>query len=63
MAARDDHDYRTCGDRDCERFPCRVFKEGWRDGFDDGHDDGWTEGWAVGYAEGFAAAQSSCSCG
>jgi hypothetical protein len=56
---RDEHDYRTCEDRDCERFPCRVYKEGHADGFDDGHAAGYATGYAEGYGEGFAAGARS----
>ena len=52
----DDHDYRECRDPDCPRFPCIVYKEGFRDGWDAGFTDGYSEGYADGYADGAAAA-------
>ena len=30
--ARKQHRYQTCRDEDCERFACRVYREGYRDG-------------------------------
>jgi hypothetical protein len=51
---REEHRYQLCGDDDCERFPCRVYKEGYRNGFADGHAAGWAAGWAAGYAKGHA---------
>jgi flagellar biosynthesis/type III secretory pathway protein FliH len=42
------HDYRTCRNETCERFPCRVYAEGYRYG----HDEGEAEGHAKGHAEG-----------
>jgi hypothetical protein len=44
-----DHDYRTCRDPDCPRFPCRVYREGRHDG----HAAGYAEGHAAGYGEGY----------
>lgn len=46
------HRYQTCHDDDCERFACRVYKEGFADGFDAGYGCGFDAGHAVGYAEG-----------
>ena len=51
------HDYRTCDDIDCARFPCRVYKEG----HDDGHDAGRAEGYGDGYVEGFSDGAASAS--
>lgn len=59
----DDHDYQTCGDKNCERYPCKIYKEGWRDGYDEGYPEGYADGAAAGFEQGFAAAQASCSCG
>ena len=50
-----EHRYQLCRDESCERFPCRIFKEGRRDGYDEGHARGHSEGFAAGYAEGFPA--------
>jgi hypothetical protein len=58
--AADNHDYRECfydsqPDRGraakvCDRFPCRVYREGHEHGFA----DGFAKGCAVGYADGYA---------
>ena len=57
---RDDHpDYRDCNDEDCPRFPCRLYREGWRDcwpvAFDAGVDEGYSKGYADGFPDGMAA--------
>jgi hypothetical protein len=28
-----EHRYQTCRDEDCQRFACRVYREGFDDGF------------------------------
>ena len=56
MARRDDeHRYSECGDEDCPRFPCRVYKEGYVRGYAEGFSRGYEAGSADGFAEGFAA--------
>ena len=54
--ARQEHRYQLCRDDDCDRFPCRVYKEGWRDGWPYGYE----AGNAAGYAAGFNAGLASC---
>jgi hypothetical protein len=49
-----EHRYQTCRDPGCERFPCRVYDEGYRRGYDDGKAAGFAEGYAAGYGEGHA---------
>jgi hypothetical protein len=49
------HEYRTCRDEDCDRFPCRVYREGYRNGYEDGYADGYGSGYASGFADGMAA--------
>jgi hypothetical protein len=34
--ARQQHRYQTYRDESCERFACRVYREGYRDGLEDG---------------------------
>jgi hypothetical protein len=46
-----EHRYQLCRDVDCERFPCRVYKEGRRDGYE----AGWHAGYAAGYTDGYRA--------
>jgi hypothetical protein len=50
-----EHRYQTCRDEDCDRFPCRIYKEGYRNGYQDGHGDGLAEGYANGFEDGIAA--------
>jgi hypothetical protein len=50
------HDYATCPQgEDCERFPCRVYAEGWKAG----HSAGYAEGHQAGYDEGYQAGQQA----
>ena len=51
-----EHRYQLCTDEYCERFPCRVYKEGYRNGYD----DGFAAGFGAGYAEGFGDGLASC---
>jgi hypothetical protein len=53
--ARTQHDYRWCQDEDCQRFACRVYKEGYRRGHDTGYALGYAEGYAAGEAAGYQA--------
>jgi hypothetical protein len=55
-----EHRYQLCRDEFCDRFPCRVYKEGWRDGFEDGRRRGYAEGYRQGFEEGFAEGLESC---
>ena len=58
---RDDHDYQTCDDPDCERFPCRVFKEGHSLGWYRGHGAGVAEAYPAGFTDGFEAGARSAA--
>ena len=49
--ARTQHRDQTCRDESCERFACRVYKEGYRAGY--------AAGYAIGYAEGYAAGEAA----
>ena len=60
---RTQHDHRRCQDEDCQRFACRIYREGYRDGNGAGHAAGRAEGQAEGYAEGYAAGAASSSQG
>jgi flagellar biosynthesis/type III secretory pathway protein FliH len=51
---RTQHRYQLCRDESCERFACRVYREGFRNGYGAGHAAGCAEGLAEGYAEGHA---------
>lgn len=49
---REEHRHQLCRDEYCDRFPCRIYKEGYRNGRDDGR--------AEGYADGFEDGRASC---
>ena len=49
-----EHRYQACDDEYCERFPCRVYREGYEDGHAAGSATGYAAGRADGYAEGYA---------
>ena len=49
---REQHRYQTCDDEYCDRFPCRVYREGYRNGREDGYGEGYTAGYASGFSEG-----------
>jgi hypothetical protein len=53
--ARTQHRYQACRDEDCQRFACRVYKEGYWDGYARGFAEGEAAGHAAGYAAGAAA--------
>ncbi len=46
------HEYTTCDDDDCSKYPCRVYKEGLANGE--------VLGRQIGYAEGFPDGISAC---
>lgn len=66
------HEYTGCGDENCPRFPCRVYREGFEDGrrrgFDEGKvegaiegfEEGYKRGWQEGYDVGFPAGIAAC---
>jgi len=54
--AREEHRYQLCRDEFCDRFPCRLYKEG----RGDGEQYGYQRGRAEGYAEGFGDGLESC---
>lgn len=58
--ASDEHRYQRCRDESCERFLCRVYKEGQRDGYELGRLRGHAEGYAKGYGDGYAEGVASC---
>ena len=53
-----EHRYEHCRDDYCQRFPCRVYKQGYADGYRDGHLAGYAEGYTEGFAEGYAEGAS-----
>jgi hypothetical protein len=60
---RTQHRYQTCRDEDCQRYACRIYREGYDNGYA-GHAAGETKGHAAGHAEGwnagYAAGAASC---
>ncbi|MGO9078884.1 MAG: hypothetical protein ACLQDY_07540 [Streptosporangiaceae bacterium] len=61
---RDDHPhYCECNDPDCDRFPCRVYREGYEAGYAAGHAAGHATGYAEGYTEGHADATAEAKPG
>jgi hypothetical protein len=48
-----EHRYQTCTDEWCDRFPCRVYREGYAAGHAAGAASGYAAGLADGYAEGY----------
>jgi hypothetical protein len=60
---RTQHDYRRCRDEDCQRFACRVYKEGYINGKLAGRAEGRAEGEAAGYSNGYSAGAASCGDG
>ena len=44
------HDYRSCRDRQCERFACQVWREA--------YDEGWQEGFTAGFSAGVHSAEA-----
>ena len=53
-----EHRYQLCDDEYCDRFPCRVYKEGYRNGYDDGYSAGQAAGYAAGFSAGVASGGS-----
>ena len=52
------HMYQTCRDELCQRFACRVYKEGYFNGKLAGKAEGRAEGEAAGYSKGHSAGYS-----
>ena len=50
-----EHRYQACNDEYCDRFPCRVYREGYCNGREDGYGEGYTAGYASGFSEGLAS--------
>jgi hypothetical protein len=56
---RTQHRYQTCRDESCERFACRI----WREGVREGYQRGAAGGDAQAHTEGYAAGAASCGDG
>ena len=59
---RTQHRYQTCRDEDCQRYACRVYREGWADGYAAGAGEAEAAA-AAGYSDGYAAGAASCGGG
>jgi hypothetical protein len=46
-----EHRYQRCRDEFCDRFPCRIYREGRRDGYQEGYQRGWSEGYSEGVTD------------
>jgi hypothetical protein len=53
--AHTSHRYQTCRDEECQRYACRVYREGYANGKEEGRAEGRAEGEAIGYAKGHTA--------
>ena len=60
-APKPEHRYQTCDDERCDRFPCRVYREGYEAGHAAGSASGYAAGRADGYAEGYADGQADAA--
>jgi hypothetical protein len=58
---REEHRYQACDSEWCERFPCRVYREGYEAGHAAGSASGYAEGHADGYADGYADGQADAA--
>ena len=56
-----EHRYQTATTSECDRFPCRVYKEGYSAGHGAGFGAGYAAGCADGYAEGYAEGQADAA--
>ncbi len=56
-----EHRYQACDDEWCDRFPCRVYREGYEDGYGAGSAAGYAAGRADGYAEGYTEGQADAA--
>jgi hypothetical protein len=56
---RREHRYQLCRDEDCQRFACRVWREGYAKGLEDGYSVGYASGYSAGYGAGYAAGAAS----
>ena len=58
-----EHLYQTCRDEFCQRYACRVYREGYFNGKLAGVAQGRAEGEAIGYDRGYTAGAASCGDG
>jgi flagellar biosynthesis/type III secretory pathway protein FliH len=58
LGVQTQHDYRRCRDEDCQRYACRIYREGYANGKAagnaEGHAAGLAEGYSKGHAEGYS---------
>jgi flagellar biosynthesis/type III secretory pathway protein FliH len=58
LDVRTQHRYQTCRDEDCQRYACRVYREGYANGKEAGKAEGRAAGLAEGYSKGHTAGYS-----
>jgi hypothetical protein len=56
-----EHRYQSCGDDLCDRFPCRVYREGYEAGNGAGFATGYSTGHADGYEAGYSDGQADAA--
>jgi len=57
---RDRHEPQACGDDNCPRYGCRIWREAYYEGRRRGHDEGHAEGYSNGYEKGFPDGIAAC---
>jgi hypothetical protein len=55
LGVRAQHRYQTCRDEDCQRYACRIYREGYSHGKAAGEAEGHAAGLAEGYSKGHTA--------
>ena len=56
---RTQHRYQACQDESCQRYACRVYREGYEAGHGAGQAAGEAKGHAAGYSEGYNGGYSA----
>lgn len=54
------HEPHACGDENCHRYPCRIWREAFEAGRLQGHEEGFAKGYASGYATGYPDGIRDC---
>ena len=60
---RTQHRPQTCRDEDCQRYGCRMYREGFAAGHAAGYAAGEAAGYAQGHADGYTEGAASCGDG
>ena len=59
LGTSEEHRYQLCRDESCQRFACRVYREGYHNGREQGKAEGYAAGEAAGYAKSRTAGYSA----